>query len=588
MTMKNMTKRGWVRMRDLTTAVLTINLLLLGVAWSEESETLDALLARIDKVSDKSSGLGSKEQAYIKKLLKHEQDAIPHLVKLLSHSDMEVAVIAAATLGDCVRIDEKYLPEIIKGLDRGVGWLPRALGKIESDQAAQEAVKRYVKASTSPDNQEAYSVRLQGARALPHILETATANNGRDERIYYLLGQAIGEMGKAEQKQAALALMKILKGDQASIKLLQSILEIVRNLEKAGLIIEKDLIDLSKTQPELKEGVDLALIGIRSEQAGRIYASMLKSNPDVLLLRDMSETGKPARAAGVEVIKLLDHAEWELRRSAARTLGFIGYEEAVPKLMKLLSDPSDVIVNWIAAQSLGRLHAQLAEDVLQSAAEKHWHPSVRKEAARALTHIGSKKPYKSDYHSENFPLEFFDYQNFSIERTEPQTDLPKRKSDLEKLYKENSAIKKLFYKRSSGGYEASDEEKQTQVPDVALKVQNGWLVGSSRGEWGGELVFVGNKGERHFLLNQNIENIYTLGKKRIALVGLAHLGGNYGEVYELIQGKDSKWKARLWRGLPGAPHSSSKTSPDEIFISTVGGGNIVLSEDGTFRMAIDK
>ena len=75
-------------------------------------------------------------------------------------------------------------------------------------------------------------------------------------------------------------------------------------------------------------------------------------------------------------------------------------------------------------------------------------------------------------------------------------------------------LESLSYKSEIIGYGVSDEEEQKQkaagkdivevtpgnmvrhvesidqVPGIALRAANGWLAGSSRGEWGGELVFV--------------------------------------------------------------------------------------------------
>ena len=87
--------------------------------------------------------------------------AIPHLVEMLACPDIEVAQIAAAALRDVKNIDPRFLPQIIQGLDRNLDWLPPALGRINSPEAAKEAVARYLVSESAPYNQEAYAVTQQ-------------------------------------------------------------------------------------------------------------------------------------------------------------------------------------------------------------------------------------------------------------------------------------------------------------------------------------------------------------------------------------------------------------------------------------------
>lgn len=602
------------QMRAIAAAILATCLHPLVLARSEEPETLDALISRIDKVPDDSSGLGQEEQDYIAKLHKHGTEAIPRLVALLTHPDKEVAELAAAALGDYEHIDAKYFPEIVAGLDRDIGWLVRALGRIETNEAAKEAVARYLAAETSPQNQEVYAVELQGARAIPFIMAAAKANNGKDAKVYYLLGYVLGEMPPDKRMKAAPALKEMLDDEQSSDALSAGILSMIRHLGELGQILEPELLALRSSKPALKEHVDFALVGIRSPHSGQIYAEILKKEPDPLVMRDIAENGRAARDAGPEVAKFLGHSDWDMRRAAARTLGFIGYDPATPQLIALLNDEKDVQINWIAAQSLGRLQSKSAEDALTVAAKKHWHPAVRTEAEIALSHLKSAAPYESACHEKNFSLEFFRFDDFEMD-TEPPPEIPlaiKEPSEV-KLYRSTSPtqIEKLSYQSEIVSFGANDEDQQreekgekgiievnegnmvqhrkaiTQIPDVALRVEGGWLVGSDRGEWGGELVFIADDGKRQPVLSGNIHDLYTVGKKCIALGGLAHLSSNQGMVYELTLGRDSKWTAEPWRALPGAPRSSAKTKSGEIFISSTRGGNIFLSEDGTFRMAPD-
>jgi len=127
-------------------------------AVAEKKGNSDELLAKIESVPDGESGLNKGEQEPVKQVSEYGAEAVSRLVALLKHPDEDVAAIAAAALGDCERIDREYLAQIVAGLDREIRWLPRALGRIQSDEAADEAVNRYLEGSTSPGNQEAYTL----------------------------------------------------------------------------------------------------------------------------------------------------------------------------------------------------------------------------------------------------------------------------------------------------------------------------------------------------------------------------------------------------------------------------------------------
>lgn len=76
--------------------------------------------------------------------------AVDALVPLLKDPDERIADLAAYALRDAPAIDPAYLPQIRKGLDRGLGWLAPALGRIGTDEAAKEAVDRYLVSDSAP------------------------------------------------------------------------------------------------------------------------------------------------------------------------------------------------------------------------------------------------------------------------------------------------------------------------------------------------------------------------------------------------------------------------------------------------------
>ncbi|MBK8283682.1 MAG: HEAT repeat domain-containing protein [Ahniella sp.] len=340
------------------------------------------------------------------------------------------------------------------------------------------------------------------------------------------------------------------------------------------------------------------------------FIGQLSATPNEWLLRDLAKAGSAGEHVGPLVIKLLDHEDWRIRLAAARTLGFIGHAGAVEPLIKRLDDPTDVRINWIAAQSLGRLQALAALPALRRVADSHWYPPVQMEAAAAIEHIELRKDDESRP-SVSFPFEFFAFQHIGT----PHLDCRKPaigKSLVprdQKLYASKSpeALEQLTIsvietssdelqeivpdsdtpsKRQPKNEDPNVREEEVQyLPTVALRVAKGWIVGSNRGEWGGELAFRSDDGATQLLKYKNVEDIYFLGEQVIVLTGLAHLSSNNGVVYVVEQQSSGEWSARPWRGLPGAPMSSWLTESGEVLINTANGGTVLLHPSGTFRVA---
>lgn len=587
-------------------------LALIGIAYAgergkalPECRTLDACLARLHAMARQPDNYGSgkspKEGALIRRLVAFD-GAVAALVPLLDDPDENVANIAAAALRDVKRIDPAYLPQIRKGLDRGLGWLPPALSRMDSDEAAKEAVSRFLVSKSAPGNQEAYAVELSGMRAIPYIVDAVRCDAACGDNAR-LLGSVLADMSEEARASAAPGLMDIARDVSVADEVAGGSLGMIADLGAAGSGLEADLLRLRAQLPQRAWMVDHALIGIRSAQAGAIFAAQLRASPDVWLLRDLAVTGPAAIDAGEVTAALLDHDDPDLRVAAARALGFIGYRQAAGALAAKLDDPVDPRLGWAAAESLGRLQAAEALPALDATAQAHWFPPVRKAAAEAARHIRDATKYEAQDHPHNFSFGFSAYNDIRNDRLgcEKPVDAAEVEPATRKLYTRTALaqLMALTYSvveelppppgesdaQAIDGDIAEDRKAVEYVPAVALRVDGGWLAGSSRGEWGGELVFVGDDGSQQEVIGQNVEDIYRLGDRYVATVGLAHLSINRGAVLELRRDADGHWQASLWRVLPGAPQSSFLTRKGDLLVTVYPYTPIVVSRDGTMRMA---
>ena len=119
---------------------------------------------------------------------------------------------------------------------------------------------------------------------------------------------------------------------------------------------------------------------------------------------------------------------------------------------------------------------------------------------------------------------------------------------------------------------------------MALRVVDGWIVGSNRGEWGGELVFISDSGDQQIIADTNVEDVHLLGDRVVAVTGLAHLGISDGDILQLSRSESGVWTSTPWRSLPGAPQSSTLVETGELLVNVANGGSVLISDDGVMRM----
>lgn len=565
-------------------------------------------IAELGQLPSPYGGLMPEHRALIHSVLSFGEAAVPPLVELLSDPNEGVADLAAAALRDAPRIDPKYLPAIRAGLDRELGWLAPALGRMHDSEAAREAVARFLKSKSAPENQEAYAVKLCGALAIPFILEAADCGDRCGARDHELLAHALHQMGP-ERALAASGLLEISRRTSTSLEVAEGALWMISRLGEQGRGIESELLDLREERPELRNLIDAALIGVGSTLAGQIYAQRLRAAPEYLVLRDLAETGAAGRSAGSVVTELLEQQGGEIRIAAARTLGFIGYDESADALIALLDDPADVRLHWVAVESLGRLHARSAKKRLEEVSRMHWYLPVRAAASRALAHIVDGTPYARKFHPDNFPVEFFAYQSMgdTLQACEKPALAVRPEPADRKLYAESApdALKALAFKTVQISYGPPEDtkpdpetgiipvtpqnsvehrEELTQIPAMALRVADGWIVGSNRGEWGGELVFISDSGDQQIIADTNAEDVHLLGDRVVAVTGLAHLGISEGDILRISRSESGIWTSASWRRLPGAPQSSTLVETGELLVNAANGGSVLISDDGVMRM----
>lgn len=578
-----------------------------------QCDTLEACIAHLRAIArarkgDNFSGMGREEDA-LSERIRALPGGIDSVIALLADPDIGVAHIAAYVLRDAESIDPRYLPQIKAGLDRDLGWLAPALGRMDHDDAAREAVARLLVSDSAPHNQEAYAVKLAGERAIPFIVEAARCEGGcKSRHDHDYLGYTLKEMG-AQGADAVPGLLDIAADPRVSDAVASGALSMIADLNEHARPWQRQIAALASSKPGLAPMLDTVLVEIRSDRAGEIMAARLRRGPNRIMIRDTAALGAYGAAAAPALVELLASPDWEIRALSARALGFIGEVSAAPALIEAMQDPRDVNLNWAAAVSLSRLRAAGSEGALQRTADGHWHPAVRIAAARAADQVRIGGPARA---ASATAFEFFDGIDDPVWACEsPRTGIVDEPAS-QKLYahKHKRQIAKLRYStvvigygppegtppNASGAIESGmiemtpenmirHETAILQTPDTALRVDGGWLVGSDRGEWGGELAYIADGGDARVVLEDNIEGIFKLGQTIVAVSGLAHLSQNQGMLYALARGSDGAWHATPWRALPGAPQRSWLAPDGRLLVNTYAGGAVLVDAEGGMSMA---
>jgi HEAT repeat protein len=106
-------------------------------------------------------------------------------------------------------------------------------------------------------------------------------------------------------------------------------------------------------------------------------------------------------------------------------------------------------------------------------------------------------------------------------------------------------------------YDADYMDPSMRDAYQALKVDDGWLVGFNRGEFGASLWWYSADGKDKVHIGRDQVSLFMqLGDSIYALEGLAHLGGNNGSICRLARDKDGKWASEPFVILNEMPEAA--------------------------------
>jgi hypothetical protein len=341
-------------------------------------------------------------------------------------------------------------------------------------------------------------------------------------------------------------------------------------------VATKDTVDKAvKKPPDLsgREDVQQHLFRLGTSGAVDALRARIRSNPEYV--GALTNFGAAGRSAEPDAIALLTHDQPTVRLAATWALGVIGSSRAVEPLRRALLDPRDWRLTCAAARSLAQLAAGATLPDLEQLAVSHWYPPVRDCAKAAADAVRRKRPAEAQAKKWFVP----DGADWREKAPLAAAEEPRQLSSSE------LAVLSVGGEVESSGPDGRHVAPVQTTPTSGLKYRGAMLLGTDRGEWGGELVWTG-AAKPATLLTANIKSLHELGDIPVVVTGLGHMGINEGALYRVTAQELAPPRAELWRVLPGEPERSYLLHTGALFVSCRG-GDVVVMPDGTMWLAAD-
>jgi hypothetical protein len=338
---------------------------------------------------------------------------------------------------------------------------------------------------------------------------------------------------------------------------------------------------------DFADEVTATLTKIGSPDAVPALVQRFVARQDPYTLCALASLGSVARAVGPVVAKSVRAQNRELRTAAARTLGYIGYRDAIPELQSLLDDSANWKLVYAAAEALGRLKAESAASALNNVARHYWFPPVQVSAERALRSIRGEHVYRPHAPGSSYWEMMMDFSNEGATPRIESKGAGNRRFAEEPGTLSKTALNRMRYESPyvnptlNAPHRVSMEAVE---PNCGVRIDGGYLLGSDVGEFGGELGYRNERGLTWTLIHKNVRGIHRMPFGIVVTTGLAHLGLNDGTAWLVELQPGALPTAKPFKLLPGTPRESGILENGDLFIAC-NGGDVIITRTGEIRMA---
>jgi hypothetical protein len=550
----------------------------------DRCRTLDGCLTLLNGVVPATDdGEGSNSEILARDLERFGEPAKQELLKRAAGPHPGWRNVAGAILWSWNLWSPADVPALREALrkDRG-GWVAKPLGEIGTPDAIKALVEDLSTASDS-ENQTGFALSRLGAKAIPYLfllLET--------ERGSYPAAAVLKEMGAValpflpHWKTVAMDERAPTQERVAALKAIEALGPLARGeCEQLHPLLNNPNRDLKyQTKRALQAVRDPILLG---EIVGQCQP---KANPNdslaidsLVCLRDIASYGHDALAVGARVMPFLASHNGAERSYGITVLGAIGFQKAGAPIRDALGD-SDWRVVYSAARSLGWLGTKEALPDLDRIASSYWLPETREIAGKSASGIRSAAG-----HTESFSAAKFAGPRYGWGPGEEPMGI-----DHSLLHEEPAC--------SSGQWEWQGQSfplaKDTRLIDraerngITLDFPDGKLVGVNHGEWGGELSWQPRKVKPAVIEKENVIAILRDGDNAVAILGLSHMGLDYGFAMSLTRSPTGAWIMSKTIQFFAEPEAIAALGDRKFAVMSAGRAVVFSSGDGILGLATCK
>jgi HEAT repeat protein len=429
-------------------------------------------------------------------------------------------------------------------LDHG-GWIARPLAEIKTPEAVQALVEDL--AVIGSQSQTGWALVKIGPKALPYLIPILENDKGA-----HAAASVIREMGREALVEAPYwASLAASTGNPKNVRLaaLRGLAAMGDGAQQQGKELREMLaspdIDIRaqafKTLVAIRDPTVVATVAENCNPSGTAFGLIPIQSLSCLI--EIAAFGDHARPVGSQLMKFLVTPNGDELATAVTALGYIGYDAAIPEIEQQLRAP-DWRVVFAAARSLGWLAATVSIPELERVASDHWLPEVRDEALMAVDALkgsGRRMARPASFEGSGGARRLFSIGRFSFDRSIRQPSCGSGRWEWDD-------IRFSAPPRSTGA--------------AHLSLGGGWLLGTNRGEWGGELTWMPVFGQSQLIIKDNVIAIEAAEGGAIVLFGLAHMGMVYGYAVRVSQRGDGGWSLSEVARLPLSADALAKIGPN--------------------------
>lgn len=537
--------------------------------------TLSACLALLDKaVPNQDDGEGSNGNVLARDLRRFGEPAKQELLRRAIGTHPGWRNVAGAILADWGNWKSEDVPALRAALrmDHG-GWVARPLGQIGTPDAIRALVEDLSTAADT-ESQTGFALKKLGSRAVPYLVPLLE----RQEKSL-LAAQVIAEMNPLPISYAstwipiALDANEPIEARTAALRGIAALGPAVEQTSEAlHALIEDSNQELRKQVGATLRAVHDPIVVEQMAKSCQPKASQFDflALDSVLCLREIAAFGSAGRAAGESLMPFLTSTNGAEQAYGILTLGFIGYDPAVPKIEAALG-AKDWRVVYAAIRASGWLGASGAAGKLDDLAAGYWLVEVRGDAARAAAVLRSPQG-----RIERGPWDVME----NGELRDPTWVITDGIRDRQQTCPGN-----LWDWQGEKFKLAPSREAEAHALNFGNGNMWGDLVGTDHGEWSGELTWIPKQGEPLVLVRDNVHGMDYDNDGAIVLFGLAHLGFNYGYALKLSLNADASWTQTDIARLPGEPQGWVRLKADRIAAQSAGRVVVFSSKEGIVGVA---